>query len=102
VQQPLFTHVTLSCRHNKYDVVQELHYGLDDGGSVPGRENDVIFFPSLPRLDRLWGTPSLLCIGHWEIFLREEGVKRPELEADLSPPPGTEVKNAWSCILTHS
>jgi hypothetical protein len=28
-------------------------------------------------------------------------VKRPIIEADHSPPPSAEVKNAWSCNSTH-
>jgi len=28
------------------------------------------FFSSLPRLDRLWGPPSLLHYGYWGLFTR--------------------------------
>jgi hypothetical protein len=58
-------------------------YGLDDGDSIPGRDNDGIFY-----LFRHRGVHS-------------PGLKRPWHEADHSPPPSAEVKNAWVCTSTH-
>jgi len=53
------------------------------------------FFSSPPRSNRLWGSPSLLSNGNGDSF--QDG-KRPEREADHSPPASAEVKNAWSLI----
>jgi hypothetical protein len=41
-------------------------YGLDDGGSSPGRGWE--FFSSPPRPDRLWDPPSLLSNGYRRLF----------------------------------
>jgi hypothetical protein len=41
-------------------------YGLDDRGSIPGGGYE--FFSSTPCPDRLWGPPSLLSNGYWELF----------------------------------
>jgi hypothetical protein len=67
-------------------------YGLDDGGSIPGRVLGL--FPSPPRPGRFWGLPSLLSNGYLGFF--SQWVKRSGLEADYSPPSSFEVKNAWS------
>jgi hypothetical protein len=56
--------------------------------SIPGRGWE--FFSSPPRPERLWGPPSLL----------SNGYIRPGREADSSPPPNADVKNAWSYIST--
>jgi len=54
-------------------------------------------FLSLPPCtDRLWGRPSLLIQGVPGAL--SPGVKRPQHEADNSPPFVAEVKNGWSCI----
>jgi len=45
-----------------------------------------------PRLDGLWGPQSLLSNGY---LCLHPGVKRPGREAEHSPPPSTEVKDAW-------
>jgi len=47
-----------------------------------------------PRPDLLWGPHNFLTNGYRVSFHR---LKRPGREADLSPPPSTEIKNAWSC-----
>jgi len=62
--------------------VKRLDYGLDERVSIPSRGNDVTFFSSPPRPNRLWG-PS-------------PGVKPPGRKAYHSPPSSAEVSNAWS------
>jgi hypothetical protein len=49
------------------------------------------FFSSSPHPDRLRGPPSLPSSGY---RIPSLGVKRPEPEADHSPPPTADVKNA--------
>jgi len=61
-------------------------------GSIPGRGWE--YFSSPPRLDRLWGPPSLLSNGYQGFF--PWGVTRPGRETDNLPPSSAEVKNAWS------
>jgi hypothetical protein len=46
------------------------------------------------RPARLWGPPTLLSNGYWGFF--PPGVKRPERDADHSPPSSPEVKNYGS------
>jgi hypothetical protein len=68
-------------------------YGLDDqvvGVRVPLGSR---IFASAYRPDRLWGPPSLLSNGHREAIF--PGVKRPESEADHSPPTSAKVKKTW-------
>jgi hypothetical protein len=51
----------------------------------------------------LFSKLSSLCLGTtqppipWILRIVSLGVKRPEREADESPPPSAEVKNEWSC-----
>jgi len=57
--------------------VQWLCYGLDDRGSISGRDRDF-FFSSPPRPDRLWGPHNLLANANRGLFPRgwgERGVK---------------------------
>jgi hypothetical protein len=63
-------------------------YGMDRQGSTLGRVKR--FFSSPQRPDRLWGAPSLLSSGYRGRF---SGCKRPEREADDSPPSSSEIKN---------
>jgi len=71
--------------------VQQLGYGLDNRGLIPGRVNSSTFsWPPPPH--RLWATPNLLSSGY--------RVKRPRREPDQSPPSRAEVKNAWSYSCT--
>jgi hypothetical protein len=42
-------------------VGMEMGYGLEDRGLIPGRGKKIFSCPQ--RLDRLWGTPSLLSNG---------------------------------------
>jgi hypothetical protein len=55
---------------------------LDDRGSVPGRDNDDIFFSSPQRPDQLWRTPSLISNGYRGSF------------------PGNKAAGVWSWPLT--
>jgi hypothetical protein len=43
--------------------IEGLGYGLDEWGSIPGRENDAIL--SLHRPYRVWCPPSLLSNVYW-------------------------------------
>jgi hypothetical protein len=53
-----------------------------------------IFFISPPLCpDRLWVPPASCLVVTGTLFL---GIKRPEREADHSPPSSAKVKNAWS------
>jgi hypothetical protein len=72
-----------------------LGYGLDIGGSSPGRSWEI--FPSPPHPDRFWGPPSLLSNRNQGLF---PGVKSPGREGDYSPLSSAEVKNVWSYIST--
>jgi hypothetical protein len=71
--------------------VQWLGYGLDNRSSITGKGRDFFFLR--PRLYRLWGPLSILFNGYRDSF---PGVKRPEREADHSPPSSAEVKNVWA------
>jgi len=52
------------------------------------------------RINQLWGPPTLLLNGYLGLLPR--WVQRPGREADHSPPPSVEVKNAWCYTSTHS
>jgi hypothetical protein len=45
--------------------------------------------------DQFWGPPSLLLFNRYCIYFLE--AKRPERDADHSPPSVAEVKSEWSC-----
>jgi hypothetical protein len=67
-------------------------YGLDDRGVGVRVAVGSRIFTSSYRTDRLWGPPNLPYNGYRGSFL---GVKRPEREADHSPPTSAEVKKMW-------
>jgi hypothetical protein len=69
-----------------------LGYETCDRGSSLGRGWEFFSLPSRP--DRLWGPPSLLSSGYQGMLCLR--VKRPEREADHSPPSSSEIKNAWN------
>jgi hypothetical protein len=75
-------------------------YGLDDRGIkvwVPvGSRN--FSSPCCPH--RLWGPPSTQLPIQWVLGALSPGVKRPECEADNSPPTSAEVKKMWICTST--
>lgn len=54
-----------------HPVIVESDYGLDDSGSIPGRDKRVFLYPLGP--DRLWGVPNFYPMGTG-VFL--PGVKR--------------------------
>jgi hypothetical protein len=62
--------------------------GMEDQDSIFGRNKD-----SPQRPDRLWDPSSLLSKEYRGLLPR--GVKRPDREADHSPPSSAEVKKAW-------
>jgi hypothetical protein len=63
-------------------------------GSYPDRGKR--FFCSPKRPDRLWGPPSFLFSGYWDLFL---GVKRSGRD-NHSPPSSANVRYEWSCTST--
>jgi hypothetical protein len=71
---------------------------LDYQGSIPSRGWEFFSSPLCP--DRLWGHPSLLSNGYQGAL--SSGVKWLGREADHSPPPSTEVNNAWHYTSTPS
>jgi hypothetical protein len=44
-------------------------YGLDGWGSIPGRAKRFFSTPQHP--DQLWGPPSLLLNGYWELISQD-------------------------------
>jgi hypothetical protein len=72
-------------------------YGLYDRGV--GVRVPVVsrIFTSPNHPDRLWGPPNLLSNGYRRL---SPGIKRPESEAEHSPPASAEVKKMWICTYT--
>jgi hypothetical protein len=68
------------------------HYGLDSRGIGVGVPIRARFSFSPLHPDWIRGPPSLLFNGCQRLSL---GIKRPEREADHSPPAFAEVKNTW-------
>jgi hypothetical protein len=66
---------------------------VDGRGSIPDRGKR--FFSTLLSPDRLWGPPGLHHSKHRRPYLAL-GIKRPEREADHSPPSSAEVKIGWA------
>jgi hypothetical protein len=68
-------------------------YGLDDRGLAVRVPLGSRMFSSPLRADRFWGsTQHPIPMGTGSI---SQGVKRPEREADHSPPASIEVKKVW-------
>jgi len=71
-------------------------YGLNGRGSIPGRGWETFLFVTTSR-PALGPHPPSYAMGTGCSF---PGVKRPEREADHSPPSIAKVKNAWSYTST--
>jgi len=69
-----------------------LGYGLDDQGFESRQGLGILLFTTVSR--RSLGTTQPLI--QWVAGALSLGVKRPRCEADHTPPPSAEVKNAWS------
>jgi hypothetical protein len=67
---------------------------MDERGSIPGRCNDWNF--SLRRQVQT-GSAAYPASYQMGIGVLTQGIKRPEREADHSPPSSAEVRNVWSC-----
>jgi hypothetical protein len=67
-------------------------YGLEDRGFGVRVPVGSRIFSSPRRPDRLWVHPTSYKMGTWGSFPE---VKRPENEADHSPPANAEVKKMW-------
>jgi hypothetical protein len=68
-------------------------YQLNDRGVRVRFPVGSRIFSSPSRPDLFWGPSNLLSNGYWGLFTR--GLKRPECEADHSPPSRAEVKRMW-------
>jgi hypothetical protein len=75
-----------------------LSYGSDDQGFQSRQGLGIFLFTTASSPD-LWPTQPLI---RWESDNLSLGVKRPEREADHSPPSSAEVKNVWSYTHTHT
>jgi len=75
---------------------QELSYGLDDGGLIPGGCLGIFLFATTSR--KALG-PTQTPIKREPGFL-SPGVKRSGSEADYTPPSSAVVKNVWSYTST--
>jgi hypothetical protein len=79
-----------------YQSIYGLGYGLNYHDPIPGKCWELFY--SSPSTDQLWDqsptkwVPRFICLG----------LKRPEREADNSPPFSAEVKNAWSYTCTST
>jgi hypothetical protein len=73
-------------------------YGLDDRGSGVQFPAGAGNFSLHHHVQNGSGPPSLLSNGYQGALSLE--VKRPEREADHSPPSSAEVKNAWGYTFT--
>jgi hypothetical protein len=93
----------MSCFFEKFDEFlwsrgSSVSQSVSQSEFSSGRAGKGIFFSSPPRPDRLWGPPTCLSTGYREDF--SSRVKRSGREIDHSPPPGAEVKIAWSYTST--
>jgi hypothetical protein len=68
-------------------------YGLDDGGSILGRDREQFFLFSSPSTPALGPNPTSHKLGAGG---SSAGIKRPGREADHSPSSSAEMKNTWS------
>ena len=81
----------LAGRHSSVGIATR--YGLE-GPGIESRRGEI--FRTYP--DRLWGPPSLLYNGY-RVF--PGGKRRPERDADHTPPSSAEVKKELSYNSTH-
>jgi hypothetical protein len=92
----------------RIEVIKAMNISIMSAGTATGltteeswfdsRQKQVGFHSSTPAT-RISNSPSLLSNGYWGAACPE--VKRPEREADHSPPTSAEVKNVWSNTPTH-
>jgi hypothetical protein len=74
-----------------------LETGLDDRGSIPGRDNDGIFSLCLSVQTGSAAHPASYQMFRGGFY---SGIKRPWREDDNSLPFNAEVKNTWSYTST--
>jgi hypothetical protein len=73
-----------------------LGYGLDDREFVSRQRLGIFLFTTASRPALRPTQPPI----QWVPGVLSLGVKRPGREADHSPPPSADIKNAWSYIST--
>jgi len=72
--------------------LQRIGYGLDDRGSIPGRDEDTFSLSLRAQIDSGAHSSSI----QWVPVALSPDVKRPGCEVDHSPTSGATIKKAWS------